>query len=1125
MSPRRKEPDDSYDAIVIGGGLGGLSCALDLSLKGLRVVLFEQHSQVGGYAHNFKRRGYTFDVSLHHLGGLEQGQLANRVLGRFGVLERLELLRREKVFTARFPNLTVELTNGPEAVREQLGALFPAQKDGLDRLLPHLSELKHHVVDPWLVADFPVPPQERLSRDYLESTFGDVLRRYISDPALLAILGQLWFYVGLPPDRSTATFTTCVFCSSFCEGSYYIRGGGGALTRAMAHRLDELGGACFLRTPVAGIRVQGGVAVGVELASGLRVNAPRVISSANPYQTFSELVPPGATSAIYRHRLDQMTPSLSAYATYIGLDCPPARLGIPDGNYFHNHGLDLEAAYQRAMAGELEGTDWCLSNNSVDSPASYPSGGGIVSLVELTPEGAWLTLDKEQYRRKKQQAQRRLMKKYNDRFPGLADHAVVLELGTPRTMHRYTGNRGGALYGLAQTVEQSNAGRLRNRTPLGGLFLTGAWTWAGGGYEGALMSGIQTSAAVMRDMEASPSAPGPARAPAEPREVPRPGRDDQAMTHQLTVYGDDVDTGGRTSASAYLRFMDRGRVESIEEICRQGGDRSWLKQFMVNVYRIQAHFPGRSGPGDRLEVLTDLRRKSSHRASFFQRVSHAGSGQIVAEAQVEVLFLDADKNLAVVPEVIPTPGQDQQEAGGIELAPVPFARVEHFCQRHPFRVYYEDTDAQGITYHVSYVRFCERALSSLLRGLDGAAGKQAPRTRVSRLDIRYLHASSLGHGLEVLTGGRRGPSGRVVLDQRLVTSEEQTVVVDAMIELGSSDSATDQHKALLGICSPKEASAQPAACHKPTPGRPAPLPKKTGIGAFLLTPENLELVRKSSWRDGRARVIELGKRYFDRHPDEVSLLSANLASVGLPGHGADLDRALRHLIIHYYEKLFVLVKDYEGYWIAKNRIDFGQSLEPLEEARRTGKAVFMGQSHFGATYLMGLALMVRGFDLYTVGSFPGEVGETMRQSVDHIAQRYGTGRVHLLNIADPETDVPVEMMRRLSQGEIVSNVYDEANALCRSVKLLEATVRGGAGMDRILAAFDDDQVMVVTPFLVRTSEDSFRYELDRHRLADGDIVQSFYGSLERRVRAYPHQWYFAQEVHRSLVVPSGNGQG
>ncbi len=269
--------------------------------------------------------------------------------------------------------------------------------------------------------------------------------------------------------------------------------------------------------------------------------------------------------------------------------------------------------------------------------------------------------------------------------------------------------------------------------------------------------------------------------------------------------------------------------------------------------------------------------------------------------------------------------------------------------------------------------------------------------------------------------------------------------------------------------------------------------------------------------EGRTRMVELGMRYFDGHPEETSLLAANLASVGLASEGADLERALRHLVIHYYEKLFVLVKDYEGYWIAKNRIHFGDSLEPFEEARRTGKAVFIGQSHFGATYLMGLALMVQGFDLYSVGNFPGEVGEVMRRSADHIARRYDTGRVHLLNLADPDTDVPVEMMRRLSQGEIVSNVYDEANALCRPVRLLDATVRGGTGMDRVLSAFDDDQVIVVTPFLVRTSEDSFSYELDRHRLSDGDIVESFYRSLEQRVRDYPHQWYFAQEVHNSIV--------
>lgn len=290
------------------------------------------------------------------------------------------------------------------------------------------------------------------------------------------------------------------------------------------------------------------------------------------------------------------------------------------------------------------------------------------------------------------------------------------------------------------------------------------------------------------------------------------------------------------------------------------------------------------------------------------------------------------------------------------------------------------------------------------------------------------------------------------------------------------------------------------------------------VGAFLLTKENLDLVRRSSWKVGRPQIIEQGLRYFDAHPGDAERIAANLAHMGLQSGGAALDEVLREIAAHYYEKLFVLVKTYEAYWIAKNRIDFGDALAPYAEAAATGKAVFIGQSHFGATYLMGMALMVHGLDIHVVGNFPEPVGGLLQGSIDAVVGRWGTGRATLLNLAGGGVDVPLEMMRLLSGRKIVSNVYDENNKFCRPMELLGRRIMGGTGMDLILRNFTDDQVVVLTAFLVRTSDETFRYEVDRHYLAAGDIVASFFGSLERRIRSHPAQWYFLNELHHNFAA-------
>ncbi len=786
------------DVVVIGAGLGGLICALELARRGYGVTVVESHDKPGGYAHHFKRKGFTFDVSLHHIGGLDAGSMNHGILSSNGVLDRLSLERRRTLFTARFPDEEITLPNDIHQTLEILGGKFPHQHVQLVELFRFIRSLNYHTIAEWLDPEFEVPIPERLSTLYRDKTLDDLFDLFIEDPLLRAILGQLWMYLGLPPSQSTATFSSCIVGGAFMESSQHIVGGGSALSQALTGRLVELGGACHLKSRVERILVDDGRAVGVELAGGQIIKAGIIVSNANPHQTFFDLLPGDEVSRIYRYRIENMSSSLSIYATYLGLDCSPSEIGIDSENYFFNHGLSHDEAYQRVLDHDIDHTDWCLTNyEGLDDSLSSP-GRGTISIAEVTRAGDWLTMDSATYSRRKAEVKQRLLDKVLRRFPEMGGHIVVHEFGTPRTMARYTSNHDGAVYGLAQTVEQSNSSRLRNRTPLKGLYLTGAWTWSGGGYEGAMMTGVQTAAAVLQDHTAPKEfertklihRPDEFVPLANPEGEAKREATDSPFVVQAVSYNDDLAPVGAGRPAAYLRYMDRGRVEAIEALCRTAGKESWLSRFIVNVYRIRTGLAHPVEPGVEVRVLTSMEKTSSHRATFHQLLERCDTGEELMRANVEVLFLDLVKQLVPVPEEFPERGVVAPIDKAEILPPVRYNSEEYLQFHRRFRVYYEDTDAQGIAYHVTSYRFAERTLLQLLRPCwtpgEGMLVTDSG-ARISGLDLRYLKASTLGDRLEVGAGVRTLSPGRFIVDLRVATADGDTVTTDIMIGIDVED--------------------------------------------------------------------------------------------------------------------------------------------------------------------------------------------------------------------------------------------------------------------------------------------------------------------------------------------------
>ncbi len=480
--------DRRYDVIVIGSGLGGLSCALHFAKLGFHVLVLEKQPKVGGYCQNYVRGDYHFDVSLHILSAMNEGGGLYRLLEYLEVVDKLTIVEHAPMFTSVFPDREYDLPSGEGPFGEYLKSLFPHEGKGIDRFIDIVKRVVGDNAD--LIWTGEADLENFFPARYFNKTYRDLLSECFSDEKLHGLLGQLWQSTGLPNTLCAANWAAEVFGSHFLSGNYYIRGGGQELSLAMARTLREAGSVVKTASLVTRILTEDRRAHGVELESGERYFAPIVVSNAGPVQTYFSLIGKEHLAAPYIYKLNNMKPSCSLLTLYIGLDCPARDVGVCKRTTFVNRGYDNHPAYQSAMSEAYDRTDYVISDYTEESGVNHPPGHGIIQVLEVADGKAWTEIPREAYLEKKKQVTDIILKKVFLRYPKLEGRIRVLEMGTPRTMKLATRNPWGSVYGWAQTPDQADDYRFSVTSIFKGLYFTGAWCrGGGGGYMGAVVNG------------------------------------------------------------------------------------------------------------------------------------------------------------------------------------------------------------------------------------------------------------------------------------------------------------------------------------------------------------------------------------------------------------------------------------------------------------------------------------------------------------------------------------------------------------------------------------------------------------------------------------------------------------
>ncbi|MBN1271627.1 MAG: NAD(P)/FAD-dependent oxidoreductase [Candidatus Aminicenantes bacterium] len=513
-SQLKKEPE--YDAIIIGAGLGGLSCAAAFARQGYKVLVIEQHDNPGGYARAFKRHDFTFDVSLHSTTvGIRDG-VANLISG-FPEITNLKFVPHQILYRAIYPDYDIRVPHRDlSGYIALLRGHFPEEAVNIENLF---ADIKGFVNDLGRIqqargqVDMANFPKEFpfLFKNF-NRTWGAMMDDRIQSPKLKAIISGLWGYFGLPPSKLSPYYYAMPLLDYLESGGYYPVGTSQAISNAFAGLIKKNKGKIQLRTRVEKILTKDHAAYGVQTDKGEMFHARAIISNANAIDTLNNMIDEPEFLKDTRTRMDRYSISYSSFQVWLGLKKDlVSRTGLKESEIFYYPDYDIEADYQAILSGDLTRTGFGLTIYDNLYKNYSPPGKNTLNIMTTQGFGPWEKYEKDYfsgektaYRREKLRIADMLISQVEKTLlPGLRKAIEVKEIATPLTNKRYTGNPRGAIYGWNQTVDNSGNRRFPQKTPIKNLYLAGAWTLPGHGYSACIPSGLLCFSAVMEDMKKS----------------------------------------------------------------------------------------------------------------------------------------------------------------------------------------------------------------------------------------------------------------------------------------------------------------------------------------------------------------------------------------------------------------------------------------------------------------------------------------------------------------------------------------------------------------------------------------------------------------------------------------------
>ncbi|PWT92262.1 MAG: hypothetical protein C5B55_06730 [Blastocatellia bacterium] len=447
----------SYDVVVVGAGIGGLTVAALLSSRGINTCLLERQSQVGGCVARVEFAQHYFDPGVGIYPEWAPNQIHQRIFSELPVESPSVSLLDKEIVVRLESGTDVYLYKDDAQFFTELQRVFPeCSKRAIElyRDLTRSAELSEKTITQGADSKKSIVANLRRVCSNRAHYVDKPLLHHISDtsPNFQAFIAAQLNILTHTSLEDANFFTAALVLSLLRQSLYSIHGGPAMLAERLAESIVASGGRVRLDTPVLRLAYDNnGTALGVDLLSGETVLAKHaIVSNLTIWDTYGKLVGLNRTPTEVKTLLANL-PGSGAYVLYASLE-DAARSRLPSSHILFD--------------SRNEGGPFSFSVAHV-STHNAPTGKRSVTVTTPADVNEWFAYqsspdDVEQW---DQTALETIWQRLHRALPELGGDIEVVETSNPRTIYDSTRRKLGMVLGSGQVTRDVRSAEFETTLP------------------------------------------------------------------------------------------------------------------------------------------------------------------------------------------------------------------------------------------------------------------------------------------------------------------------------------------------------------------------------------------------------------------------------------------------------------------------------------------------------------------------------------------------------------------------------------------------------------------------------------------------------------------------------------